>query len=140
MDAFLKQIEEIKREPEYLAEELVLELTSRICQVMQEQKVSRAELARRLGTSRAFVTSFLNGRPNMTIATLARVATALKVRPAIRFVPWEPAEPKPAQAWSFQRLDWGGVPDRTATLLFSPQKEAKVHYAPAEAQSLAVAA
>jgi transcriptional regulator with XRE-family HTH domain len=39
--------------------------------------ISEAELARRLGVSRAYVTQLLGGKPNMTLATLAKIAIAL---------------------------------------------------------------
>ena len=44
---------------------------------MEEQKVSRAELARRLGTSRAYVTKLLGGNANFTLQTMTKVAMAL---------------------------------------------------------------
>lgn len=44
---------------------------------MEEQKVSRAELARRLGTSRAYVTKLLGGNANFTLHTMTKVAMAL---------------------------------------------------------------
>jgi transcriptional regulator with XRE-family HTH domain len=45
---------------------------------MEEQKVSRAELARRLGTSRAYVTKLLGGNANFTLQTMTKVAMALE--------------------------------------------------------------
>ena len=44
---------------------------------MEKQKVSRAELARRLQTSRAYVTKLLGGNANFTLQTMAKVAMAL---------------------------------------------------------------
>lgn len=48
-----------------------------IARLMAEQSVTKAELARRLGKSRAWVTQLLNGRANMTVRTLAEVVHAL---------------------------------------------------------------
>ena len=48
-----------------------------IARLMAEQKVSKAELARRLNKSRAWVTQLLNGKANMTLRTLAEAAAAL---------------------------------------------------------------
>lgn len=48
-----------------------------ICRLMEEKKVSKAELARRLGTSRAYVTKLLGGNANFTLATMTKVAMAL---------------------------------------------------------------
>ncbi|MBM3498125.1 MAG: helix-turn-helix transcriptional regulator [Armatimonadetes bacterium] len=44
---------------------------------MNKHGISRAELARRLGKSRAYVTRMLNGQPNMTLKTLTLIAVAL---------------------------------------------------------------
>jgi len=58
---------------EAAAHELIQELELR----MERQGVSRAELARRLGTSKAYVTKVLGGNVNFTLATMARLAEAL---------------------------------------------------------------
>lgn len=55
----------------------VAELTEDICRRMEDQQVSRAELARRLGTSRAYVTKLLDGNANFTLATMVKIAMAL---------------------------------------------------------------
>jgi transcriptional regulator with XRE-family HTH domain len=61
----------------YQQERAILEVTELICQLMDEQEVSRSELARCLGTSKGYVTQFLDGRTNMTIRTISDVFTAL---------------------------------------------------------------
>ena len=58
-------------------ESLVLEAGELIARLMESRGVNRAELARRLGKSRAWVTQLLNGRANLTLKTLAEVAWAL---------------------------------------------------------------
>ena len=55
------------------AHELIREIETR----MARQGVSRAELARRLGSSKAYVTKVLGGNINFTLATMARLAGAL---------------------------------------------------------------
>ncbi len=55
----------------------VIEFTTDIGRLMDEQGVSRAELARRLGTSRAYVTKLLGGNANFTLETMTKVAMAL---------------------------------------------------------------
>jgi transcriptional regulator with XRE-family HTH domain len=58
-------------------ERLILGLAEVICAVMEEQGVSKADLAARLGKSRAYVTQLLDGRANMTLRTLSDVFLAL---------------------------------------------------------------
>lgn len=83
---------------EYEQERLVLWTTSRICELMEEAGVSRAELARLLGTSRANVTAMLSGSRNLTLRTLADVAFVLGSRAEIRMEPLQTAEQADAPA------------------------------------------
>lgn len=71
-------------------ERLVLEAIEKVGEAMEEANVSKAELARRLGTSRANVTALLSGRRNMTLRTLADLASALGQRVAITLEPLRP--------------------------------------------------
>ena len=53
-------------------EALVAEASEVIARLMVEQKVSKADLARRLNKSRAWVTQLLSGSANMTVRTPGR--------------------------------------------------------------------
>jgi DNA-binding phage protein len=59
---------------------LVVAATELICELLEKKQVSRAELAKRIGKSRAFVSQILSGSRNMTLRTLAEVAWALDTR------------------------------------------------------------
>lgn len=72
-----KKMEQMEFRRAMAVESLLLEATETICQRMEELQVSRAELARRLGKSRAAVTKMLEGNANLTIRTLAEVLFAL---------------------------------------------------------------
>ncbi len=61
-------------------EALVLEATELITELMEERGVNKAELARKIGKSKAFVTQILSGSRNMTLHTLADVVFALGSR------------------------------------------------------------
>lgn len=58
-------------------ESLVVEASETISRVMAEQKPGKADLARRLGKSRAWVTQLLSGKTNVTVRTLAEVSHEL---------------------------------------------------------------
>lgn len=60
----------------YQQERAIEELTELICEIMQEQGVSRAELARRLGKTKGYITQLLDGRTNMTVRTVSDVLLA----------------------------------------------------------------
>ena len=65
----------------FLEEGLILEATEAICEAMKKRRMSKAALAGRLGTSKAYVTQLLNGNRNMTLRTFARIAFALNLTP-----------------------------------------------------------
>lgn len=77
------QHEILMRDPEFrkefAIEKFVAECTEVLARVMHEKQVSKADLARRLGKSRAWVTQLLSGGRNVTARTLAEVAFALDV-------------------------------------------------------------
>src|SRR5262245_49010792 len=55
--------------------------------LMDRQGVSKAELARRVGKSRAYVTQSLAGDRNMTLGTLAQFADALNADAVVDLKP-----------------------------------------------------
>ena len=98
-------------------ERLILEVTESIANVMNEYGVSRAELAKRLGKSPAFVTKLLRGNNNFTLRTLSDVFFALDYGARLTLgpvghdaVPHEGAETEPlilsANSWSRPASNW----------------------------------
>lgn len=70
-------IEQNQYTVDYQTELSIIDFNEKIIAKMEELKISRAELAKRLGVSKAFVTKVLNGNPNMTIKTLISLTLAL---------------------------------------------------------------
>ena len=71
-------------------EELILDVTERLTEALQETGVTKAELARRLGRTPGFVSQVLGGGRNLTLRTIADIAVALDLRPAFKLSPdWE---------------------------------------------------
>jgi transcriptional regulator with XRE-family HTH domain len=74
-------------DPKYWAEALKLDFAEEVGRLMEEQKVSRAELARRLGTSPAYVTKMLRWTANLTLASMSRIALVFGARVHLRLSP-----------------------------------------------------
>lgn len=66
-----------RREPAYWSYLTSLEFIDAIVAEMDEQGVNGAELARRMGTSRAWVSRVLAGQCNLTMASMGKLAYAL---------------------------------------------------------------
>jgi transcriptional regulator with XRE-family HTH domain len=64
-------------------ERLILQATERILELMQQQNVTRTELARRLGKSKSWISQLLAGEANFTLRTLADVFAALGKRAVV---------------------------------------------------------
>ena len=61
-------------------ERLIVAATENIYRLMRDEGISKAELAKRIGRSRAFVSQILTGERNLTLRTLADVCHALGYR------------------------------------------------------------
>lgn len=82
--------EEARRTDAYWIEALQIDLTFSLLDAMERADVSRADLARRLGCSRPYVTKMLKGDVNFTVETLVKLARALGCSVEVpRMVPGE---------------------------------------------------
>jgi len=84
---FNNKIERYKNDVDFLAEQAIISLTERIVEKMESANISRAELAKRLGVSKAMVTKILNGNPNLTIKTIVSIANAMNCKMDIDLYP-----------------------------------------------------
>lgn len=57
--------------------ELIMEVTETLCELMEKEKISRKELADRLGKTKGFVSQLLNGGRNLTLRTVADILHVL---------------------------------------------------------------
>ena len=80
-EAWIKrQTESPEARRRYEEERLILWTTEAIWKAMDDQGLTRAELAERLGTSRANITQLLSGTRNMTLRSLAALSHACRLR------------------------------------------------------------
>ena len=62
-------------------EELILDVTERLTEALLQAGVTKAELARRLDRTPAFVSQVFAGGRNLTLRTIADIAAALSLQP-----------------------------------------------------------
>lgn len=84
---FTKLFEKAERSPEYWRQSAALDFSEDLFRLMEEGGVSRAELARRMGTSQAYITQALRADANFTLGTMIRLALALGHRVRIHLAP-----------------------------------------------------
>jgi len=75
--SFKQLFAEAERMPEFWEEGAILDFSEALYVAMEDQGVTRAELARRLGTSQAYITRVLSGNANFTLKTMSKLALAL---------------------------------------------------------------
>jgi hypothetical protein len=99
-----------KNEALFQQEALILEATELISSVMEANGVTKAELARKLKKSKAFVTQCLSGDQNLTLRTLADILTALQYQAQLGAVPCSSEQVSkavlrlyPVGAWAYEK-------------------------------------
>lgn len=94
---FQEILTQIKSSESYDKEVLRGEISDQIACLMQAAGASRAELARRMGKSPAYITKILQGNANFTLDSLVQIARVLGCKYAPVFVPvnvWKQIEAK----------------------------------------------
>ena len=79
----------LDKDPEYWVEAMRFDIVEEVERIMEERGITRAELARRLDASPAYVTQLLRALFNPTLLTLAKVALALDAGVSVHLHPTE---------------------------------------------------
>ena len=77
LERYERSFQEAETHVDYWMAIPVIEFTEDLDRLMKEKKVSRAELARRIGSSRAYITKLMGGGANFTLQTMVKLAMAL---------------------------------------------------------------
>ena len=85
--SFRTAFKEAKSRPAYWAENALLAFVSKVDRILRERDVSRADFARRLGKSPAYISKLMRGDQNLTHESMAEIAHALDCRLAITLIP-----------------------------------------------------
>lgn len=105
------------------------DITDKIYMIMEEKEVSKAELAKKLGKSRSWVTQALAGDNNFTTKTLVDILLALNCRIETHFVEkdswsWKNKVIDNNKAWSSQRFaGYARMMKEGAAPISQPQKK-----------------
>ena len=112
---FQEHLAEAREHPAYWSYLSMLEFIDRLVAEMDSQGVSAAELARRMGTSRAWVSRVLRGENNLTVASMGKLAFALGMRVTTELAPLEEtADRRSRAAARIDRVEGLSIPERKA--------------------------
>lgn len=101
---FKEQSKQLEGDFEYRLEGYILDLTRQICTVMEAKKISRAELARKMNVSKAYITELLTGTPNLTLESMLKLSEALGGKLTVEIS--DPAVMQDAVKNYVQRWNW----------------------------------
>lgn len=68
----------------YAREDLIFNVTEDLLVMMEDIGISKAELAKKLGKSKSYVTQVLSGSRNMTLGSFSDICFALGFKPEIK--------------------------------------------------------
>lgn len=78
MDSYVDKLLKDLDQRRLLAQDrFIVEIVARLCEYMERNNISRAELARKVGKDRSFVSQVLSGERNFQVRTLADMIYAL---------------------------------------------------------------
>lgn len=97
--------------PEYALEaakgDFIMDVTESICEILEDKKIERKDLAKKMKKTKGYISQLLNGNRNMTLNTLAEIAFVLGYTPKIEF------EEKDGQKISFDSFQINMDQDET---------------------------
>jgi transcriptional regulator with XRE-family HTH domain len=82
-----KLYKELEWDSNYIAENLAVEFAQNVYERLRELNIKKNDLAQYMNVSRAHVTQILNGKSNITFKTIAKIASALKIKVCPPFFP-----------------------------------------------------
>jgi transcriptional regulator with XRE-family HTH domain len=85
MKNFAQIVEKAKKHDEYWIAGVMIEFTEMVCKFMEEQKMTRTDLAKKLDVSSAYITKLLRGNANVTLKTMVRLAKVFNKEIKIEF-------------------------------------------------------
>ena len=90
-EKFAALLTEFQQSEAFELEQAKVEIAEQIYHIMQQKNISNVELARRLGSSKAYVTKILQGNTNFTIESLIKISRSLSCQVDIQFSQLAPA-------------------------------------------------
>ncbi|MDA2911771.1 helix-turn-helix transcriptional regulator [Nitrospiraceae bacterium AH_259_D15_M11_P09] len=98
-----EQLDKLQEDFDFRLEGFILDLTRQICGIIEAKNITRAELARKMGVSKAYITEILTGQPNLTLESMLKIADALDSQ--LRVSIGDQSVTKANVSSSFQEMD-----------------------------------
>lgn len=80
------ELQKWQKDPDFIRRSIVFKIMQSILQKMDELKVSKTELAKRLNVKKPYINKIFDPEANFTISTIAKIAVALESNVEVDFV------------------------------------------------------
>ena len=91
--------EKVEDNPEALAERYFIDITEQILLYMEENDITKSELADRMDVSRGYISKLFSDNSNLTLLTLAKISKALDIGWIFKRTSTESAYPIASHYW-----------------------------------------
>lgn len=87
MATFAELLDRAQKHHEFWEADIAGDFTEELVRWMEEQNISRSELAARIGHRPSYITKVLRGTANLTAASMAKLARAVGARVRVHLAP-----------------------------------------------------
>lgn len=81
------KFEELQKEPEYWTTMIQLDLFSHVEKYMEDNNITRTELAQKLGVSKGYISQVLNGDYDHRLSKFVELTMAVDMIPQVTYIP-----------------------------------------------------
>jgi transcriptional regulator with XRE-family HTH domain len=78
--SFADTFQDAMQHDEFWTDYAILEFTTKLSQTIKQKGITKAELARRMETSQAYITKLFRGEANLTIASMVKLARCAEMK------------------------------------------------------------
>ena len=82
-----RELQRYERSANFVAEGMAMRLVEEMLEMMEQEGISQAEMARLMDVSPAYLSRMLNAPPNLTLRSIAQIALALGTKPHVGLRP-----------------------------------------------------
>lgn len=79
-----ESLRELYESKEFLQEKLILKFSEKLYEVLQKKGLNHQDFAKKLNVSKAYISKIMNGKPNLTLKSIADIAFVLNLWPEIQ--------------------------------------------------------
>lgn len=84
-DWFDQEVKELEKDPEYIANGLMIEMAAQVSKKLQDEGLKQKDLAEKLGKSEGWISRFMNAPTNFSVKKLVEIGVALGMNLEVKF-------------------------------------------------------